>query len=106
MGATLSTVAGTAGTTSTTVVFTASSTLGSAISMIQVTNTSSNNVTVSVRVSPSGTLYYLASALTIPPNTSLGVLSGTLNLQNGGTVVIFSNTASSIDYVVSALNYS
>lgn len=106
MGAALRTVAGTAGTSNSTVVFTANTTSGSSISMIQVANTTSSNVTVSVRVNPSGTLYYLANGLVLPPNTSLGLISGTLNLQYNGTIVIFSNTASAVDFVISSLDYS
>lgn len=106
MGAALRTVAGTAGTTNSTVVFTANTAFGSAVSMIQVANTTSSNVTVSVRISPSGTLYYLANGLVLPPNTSLGLISGTLNLQNNGTIVVFASAAASVDFIISSLDYS
>lgn len=103
MGASLRTQIGSAASGSNGT-YTASTNQGSAVSIIQVTNTTSNNATVGVTITISGTTKNLARDIVVPPGTAIGVLSGTLNLQSGSVITI--TTTNNIDWVVSGLDYS
>lgn len=87
-------------------VFTASATLGAAVSVIQVTNTGASNINLTVTVSLDGSTYIkLASLIVVPPATAVGILTGTLNMAYGGRIRML-GSASGLEYVVSCLDYS
>lgn len=90
-------------------VFTATSTQGSAVSLIQITNVSASNRAVTVTISNDGSTYRtLAYAITVPTGTAVGILTGTLNLANNGRIrlVATSGSAGDLEYVISSLDYS
>ena len=93
-------------------VFTATSALGSSISLIQITNNIISNRTVTVSISAdSGASYYnIATSIVVPPSTAVGILTGTLNLTYNSRIKMIDSTsgASATDchYTISCFNYS
>lgn len=67
-----------------------------------IANVTGGNVYVTVRL---GTLF-LVKDVPIPPGTSLSILDGKLIFQAGDVITVSSNTASSIDVVLSVLEIS
>ena len=110
MGATMRTVVGQV-PTSATDVFTATSSQGSSVSLIQITNTIGSNRTISVTVTTDGSTYRnLAASIVIPPSTAVGILTGTLNLATNSKIRLICSTSGAAlgdcDYAISSLDYS
>lgn len=87
-------------------VFTATASFGAAVSMVQVTNTTASNINLTVTVSTDGSTYRaLANLIVVPPSTAVGVTTGTLNMATNGRIRML-GSASGLEYVISALDYS
>jgi hypothetical protein len=77
---------------------------------LSLTNTSSSIVQATIQLNDTiaGTTAYFISAITIPPNSSARVITGgeKLNLGPLTNVIMYSNTATSLDLVMSWVEIS
>lgn len=93
-------------------VFTATTALGSSISLIQITNniTSNRTVTVSISADNGSNYYNIATSIVVPPSTAVGILTGTLNLVLNSRIKMIDSTSGAVatdcDYIISCFNYS
>lgn len=89
------------GTTPTTLYTVPAATTGTVVGL-QLANTSASSIAVDVQVAG----VYLVKAVPLPANTSLSVLDGKIVVKATETVVITSDTASSVDVILSVLEQS
>lgn len=82
---------------------------GAAISMIQVTNTTAGNINVTLSVSNDNvTFTNIANTIIVPPQSAVGLLTGTLNIGAGGAIRLLAASGSlgNLTYAISMLEYS
>jgi len=65
------------------------------------TNYTGNPATLNVRISKAGTSYYLIPNIELPANEVMDIISGRMVLTEGDQIIIKSNIADSVDFVMS-----
>jgi len=89
------------GTSPTTLYTVPASTTGTIVGL-QVANTTTSQITVDVQVAG----VYLVKGAPVPANSALSLLDGKLVVKTTETVVITSDTATSVDAILSVLEQS